>query len=221
MAACLPSEKDHLNLDSLHTHSADSLNSDTSSSHGSGHEHILDTALDDKPYDPGLVHDQEPKPNTQDDGFFFTDDELVELELLRDQEIDSLVDAGLLFKEDRWNDECRQGFTLSFPEMTIRIFTGDFYPVKALRYEVKNINLPRVVVDQLRVALRGIHKIDARANTFKNGASGTQMNPAALNSRWEHFTSPLRLLTISNITERIPHTGGIRSIYSRLTTGCL
>lgn len=51
--------------------------------------------------------------------------------------------------------------------MTLCIITGDWYPVKPVSYEVKNISLPRVVVDQLRVALRGIHKIDGRANTFE------------------------------------------------------
>ena len=38
---------------------------------------------------------------------------------------------------------------------------------KPLSYEVKNNSLLRVVVDQLRVALRGIHEIDGRANTFE------------------------------------------------------
>lgn len=167
MADCLPSGKDQLDLDSLQPQSAESPNGNNCSSHVSGREHILETALDDEPYDHGLVQDLEPEQDTQDDDLNFTDDELVELELLRDQEIDSLVDAGFLSKDDRWNVECRQGFTLSFPEMAVYIVTGDRYPVSALTYEVKNIRLPRVVVDQLRVALRGIHETDARANTFE------------------------------------------------------
>ena len=51
--------------------------------------------------------------------------------------------------------------------MTLEILTGDWYPVKALSYVVKNISLPPVVVDQLRAALRMIHEDDRRANTFK------------------------------------------------------
>ena len=167
MADCLPSGKDQLDLASLQAQSAESPDGTNCSSHVSGREHILETALDDEPHDSGLVPDQESEPNTQDDDFGFTDDELVELELLRDQEIDSLVDARLLPKDDRWNPECRQGFTFTFPEMAIYVVTGDWYPVKALSYEVNNISLSRVVVDQLRVALRGIHESDARANTFE------------------------------------------------------
>lgn len=168
MAGCLPSGKDYLDPDSLQTQSAESLNDNNCSSHVSEREHMLQTALDDEPYDCGLVKDQRPELDIQDDDFEFSNDELVELELLRDQEIDNLVDAGLLPKNHRWNPECRQGFTLTFPEMAVCIVTGDRYPVKALSYQVKNISLPRVVVDQLRVALRGIHETDARANTFES-----------------------------------------------------
>ena len=84
MADCLPSGKDHLDLDSLQPQSAESPIDNNRSSHRSGGEHILETALDDEPCDCGLVQDQEPELDTQDDGFAFTNDELVELELLRD-----------------------------------------------------------------------------------------------------------------------------------------
>lgn len=85
MVACLPNEKDQLDLDPLQAHGAESSNGNTVSVHGSGHEHILDTAPDDKLDDHGLVQDQEPEPDTQDDNVVFTDDELTELELLRDR----------------------------------------------------------------------------------------------------------------------------------------
>ena len=134
--------------------------------HGFERERILATTPDNEPCDYRLVQDQESE-TTHDDNLVFTDDEIVELELLRDQEIDCLIDNGLLPKEDRWNVDCRQGFVLPFPEMTLDIVTGDWYPVKPLSYEAKNISLPRVVIDQLRVALRAIHEIDRRANTFK------------------------------------------------------
>lgn len=123
--------------------------------------------IHNEPYDYGLVPDQELESDAHDDDLDFTDDELVELDLLRDQEIHTLVDHGLISKEDRWNVECRQSFALTFPQMTLYIVTGDQYPVKPLSYEVRNIGLPRVIVDQLRVALRGIHETDGRANTFK------------------------------------------------------
>lgn len=46
----------------------------------------------------------------------FTVDELIELELLRDQEIDALVNEGFVPHKDRWNLEHRDGFNFLYPE---------------------------------------------------------------------------------------------------------
>lgn len=53
------------------------------------------------------------------DGVKFACDEsqLRELEVLWNLEIDALVDQRLLPKENRWNPDCRRGFTLNAPEM--------------------------------------------------------------------------------------------------------
>lgn len=167
MATCLPSEKDPYNVDSLQVQSTDFPSHHDSLGQGSEHEERLGTTPNNKVCERRVIPDHGPKPDTHEDDVVFTDDELVELELLRDQEIDSLVEHGLLSKEHRWNIECRKEFTITFPEMTLDIMTGDYYPVKPLSYEVKNISLPCVVVDQLRVALRGIHAADGTANTLK------------------------------------------------------
>ena len=90
----------------------------------------------------------------------------MKLELLRDQEIDALVDHGLLPEEERWNTECRNDLHLIYPEMNLDIVTGVQYPVRALKYQVKNISLPRIVADQLIVALRDIHTHNSELNTF-------------------------------------------------------
>ena len=50
--------------------------------------------------------------------------------------------------------------------MVLDIVTGDRYPVRHLTYEVKNISLPRVVINQLRITLRDIHSADRKANSF-------------------------------------------------------
>ncbi len=149
MANCLPSEKDHLHLDSLQKQRAEFPNDDDFLSHRSESERIPGIAPDNEHFNHRLVRGQEPESGIHND-LGFTDDELVELELLRDQEIDTLVNHGLVPEEERWNVERRRGFTLSFPEMTLCVVTGDWYPIKPLSYEVKNISLPRVVVDQLR-----------------------------------------------------------------------
>ena len=122
------------------------------------------------------------------------------------------MEAGLLPKDNRWNPECRQGFTLKVPEMAVSIVTGDCYPVKALTYEVKNISLPRVVVDQLRVALRGIHAMDARANTFERWSERESSESGCFE---------LEMGALHNTTERTPLTREIRSIYKKKITSCL
>ena len=87
---------DHVDLNSLRAQSAEGSNRKEFLSHGSDREHMPDTAPDVEPYDCGPLQDQEHEPDSQDNEFVFTDDELVELEPLSDQEIDTLVDTGLL-----------------------------------------------------------------------------------------------------------------------------
>ncbi|KAK4693426.1 hypothetical protein P7C71_g3979, partial [Lecanoromycetidae sp. Uapishka_2] len=96
----------------------------------------------------------------------FSEDELVELVLLRDEEIDAVIEKGLLSKDERWNIDRREGYQFVYPEMILDIFTGAHYPVEPLTFMVTNVTLPRIVVDQLRVALRDIHAHDTRANSF-------------------------------------------------------
>lgn len=79
----------------------------------------------------------------------FNEEELVELEILRDQEIDAMFDQGLLLQKGRWNEGHRNGFCFNYPEMTLEIATGDGYPVKPLIHLITNISLPRIVVGEL------------------------------------------------------------------------
>ena len=96
----------------------------------------------------------------------FSENELIALELLRDQEIDVMADQGIISKDERWNAERRNTFDFIWSEIRLKIATGILYPVKPLSYQITNLSLPRVVVDQLRVALREITVQDAEANTF-------------------------------------------------------
>ncbi|MCJ1270345.1 hypothetical protein MMC22_010241 [Lobaria immixta] len=97
----------------------------------------------------------------------FTDDDRIELELLRDQEIDALVEEALIPEEERWNVEMRNGFILHHPEVIIEITTGHPYPAGPLECQVKNLTMPRIIVDQLRVALRHSTQIDNGANSIE------------------------------------------------------
>lgn len=96
-----------------------------------------------------------------------TDDDRIELELLRDQEIDALVEEALIPEEERWNVEMRNGFILHHPEVIIEITTGHPYPAGPLECQVKNLTMPRIIVDRLRVALRHSTQIDNGANSIE------------------------------------------------------
>lgn len=62
----------------------------------------------------------------------------------------------------------RNGFTLSYPEVLLEITTGHPYPTGPLEYQVKNLNMSRISVDRLRVALRhSLLQNDIEANSAK------------------------------------------------------
>lgn len=50
--------------------------------------------------------------------------------------------------------------------MILDIVTADHYLVKPPTYQVTNIGLPRVIVDQLRVAFRDIQALDVQFNSI-------------------------------------------------------
>ena len=115
--------------------------------------------------DHSLQIDHADPPDAQTNSF--TEDELLELELLRDQEIDAIVEAGFLDKEERWNPKYRDGFHFNFPEMAIDIKTGFGYPVSGLTYNVTNVSLPNVIIDQLRIALRALSREHGSINCYE------------------------------------------------------
>jgi len=97
----------------------------------------------------------------------FSEEELIQLRLLREEEIDALVEQSLLCEEQRWEPKLHDGFTFAHPEMKLVTRTGDSYPAIPLDYDVENLNLPRLEVDQLRVALRQIALADIEANSLE------------------------------------------------------
>ena len=81
MANCLPGGKDHLHLDSLQDQRVEIPNDDDFLSHGSERERISSIALGNEHFDHRLVQGQELESGIHNN-LVFTDDELVELELL-------------------------------------------------------------------------------------------------------------------------------------------
>lgn len=133
----------------------------------------------------------------------FSENELIELELLRDEEIDALVNQGFLLKSEQWNLELRNGFVFTHPEMILEITTGERYPVEPLDYRLKNINLPRVVIDDLRVSLRHICMGCCRTNNLGNWIAREMANSTGI------FEFEMVVLHI--VTKTVVHLAEYRS----------
>jgi hypothetical protein len=104
----------------------------------------------------------------------FSDDELVELSLLRAKEVDELVENGLLEASRRFDEDLLDILILSYPELTILLHTGPTYPAEQLQLEIENASLPRLVVDELRNAAREIVARDANTNNYECWSSRSQ-----------------------------------------------
>jgi len=96
----------------------------------------------------------------------FSEEERIQLGLLREEEIDALVEHSLLCEEQRWETKLHNGFTFAHPEMKLVLRTGENYPVIPLDYDVENLSLPRLEVDKLRAALRQITLADIKVNSL-------------------------------------------------------
>lgn len=96
----------------------------------------------------------------------FSDNELVELSLLRANEVDELVEHGLLDASRRFDEDLLDILVLSRPELTVTLHTGPTYPAEQLQVDIENISLPRVTVDELRNAVREIVVRDADTNNY-------------------------------------------------------
>lgn len=99
----------------------------------------------DKNYDD--THDTETE---------FSEDDLVQLALLRTQEIDELVDANLINSSSRFDDSLLAEIVLNEPEVIITVRTGTYYPAVQLDIEFDNVSLPRLTMDSLRIECRRI-----------------------------------------------------------------
>ncbi|KAK6502811.1 hypothetical protein TWF481_007856 [Arthrobotrys musiformis] len=86
----------------------------------------------------------------------FTEDDIIELSLLREEEIDLLVSSSLLPESDRFDPSLHEVLNFPHQELILTLTTGPHYPVLPLSYTVQNLTLPRLVIDNLRIELRKI-----------------------------------------------------------------
>ncbi|KAI1095887.1 ADP-ribosylation [Rostrohypoxylon terebratum] len=90
------------------------------------------------------------------DDFGLSEDELVELSLLRDFEIDELVNAELLSRAKQLKTPLDQEIIFEHKELNLHVTAGPIYPAVSIAWKIENITLPREVVDDLRAQLRQI-----------------------------------------------------------------
>jgi len=89
-----------------------------------------------------------------DDGF--SEDDIIQLALLRDEETDALIDAGLLDSDQRMASPLDQELCFAFEELVLHVNAGSRYPVSTPEQFIVNHTLSRLDVDHLRNRLRHI-----------------------------------------------------------------
>ncbi|KAF3904275.1 hypothetical protein AA313_de0206875 [Arthrobotrys entomopaga] len=101
----------------------------------------------------------------------FTEDDLIELSFLREEEIDKMVECGLINPDSRFDESLRERIVFSYPELILTLETGPRYPVFPLSYTIDNLTLPRLVIDNLRISLRNIMVTFDDTNAIKRWTS--------------------------------------------------
>ncbi|KAI2469375.1 ADP-ribosylation [Annulohypoxylon bovei var. microspora] len=95
-----------------------------------------------------------------------SEDDLVELSLLRDFEIDELIKAGLLGEDEQLAAPLDRELIFEHKELSLHVTAGPFYPAVPVIWKVENITLPREIVDELRAQLRQIAEGAATTNNI-------------------------------------------------------
>ncbi|KAF3082590.1 hypothetical protein TWF102_001151 [Orbilia oligospora] len=104
---------------------------------------------------PKIFSNELPLPPTPT-ALTFTEDDLIQLSLLRDEEIDQIISSSLLPESQRFDPSLHESLTFTQPELILILTTGPHYPVLPLSYTLQNLTLPRLIIDNLRVELRKI-----------------------------------------------------------------
>ncbi|KAI8624415.1 ADP-ribosylation [Xylariaceae sp. FL1651] len=85
-----------------------------------------------------------------------SDDDLIELELLRDFETDALIEADLLSTDEQQLHPLDRELIFNHDELDLHVTAGSQYPACSVNWHVENHALSRVAIISLRDALRQI-----------------------------------------------------------------
>ncbi|KAI0554452.1 hypothetical protein F4679DRAFT_596418 [Xylaria curta] len=95
-----------------------------------------------------------------------SEDDLIELSLLRDFETDALIEAEILGANERLSRPLDQELVIRFGELDFNVTAGVSYPTCSVTWHVENHTLSRTSVDSLRGILRQIVDVARVTNNF-------------------------------------------------------
>ncbi|OAQ58811.1 parp domain-containing protein [Pochonia chlamydosporia 170] len=94
-----------------------------------------------------------------------SEDHLIQLSAIRDEETDELFAAGHISQDDRWDASLNGTATFKYDEMTLHITPGPLYPVAPVSWDIVNHTMSIDAVDGLRRRLREIVQGTALENS--------------------------------------------------------
>jgi hypothetical protein len=97
----------------------------------------------------------------------FTEDDLIQLSLLRDEEIDALIAEKHLAEDQRLLSPLDASVAFKYEELTLHVVAGSGYPVQTLEFSLENHSLSRSQIDKLRGRLRSIITNAETANNLQ------------------------------------------------------
>ncbi|KAH0420688.1 hypothetical protein CcaCcLH18_13876 [Colletotrichum camelliae] len=97
-------------------------------------------------------------------GLEFSEEDIVQLALLRDEETDALIDAGFLSDDHRLSSPMDDVLYFTHEELILQVTAGIQYPVTAPFFDLINLTLSRKDIDGLRATLRFVIEESAETN---------------------------------------------------------
>ncbi|CCF34379.1 hypothetical protein CH063_06390 [Colletotrichum higginsianum] len=94
----------------------------------------------------------------------FSEENILQLSLLRDEETDALIDAGFLSDDHRLSSPMDGVLCFTHQELILQVTAGPHYPVTAPFFDLINLTLSRKDMDGLRATLRCVIEEAAETN---------------------------------------------------------
>ncbi|PKS05642.1 hypothetical protein jhhlp_008161 [Lomentospora prolificans] len=116
----------------------------------------------------------------------FSEEDLVQLSFLRDEEVDTLVSAGHLAENCRLDTPLEGTVEFSFPEIILRVTPGPFYPILVESegfLTIENLQMSRAPCDALRARLLSIYDEALQTNTLSMWEAREDLNPYGIFER--------------------------------------